>query len=215
MRAGPGWLPAGSSGPSPPTPTPLPLEFFHSAAPKRRRGGRMEEGDGACKTPKFRGNKQSSLRVKENFGGGCVSGAELTGPVNHGLSFPSLPSPSIFSPFLPPFPRGTDTAPARTGLAAPWKHGGHRATQPASPCCRGAGGETGPRSSSSSPCAPLLLRLGKPGGPPGGGRRGKPNLESAPSPGAGRGGQHRRFRPCSSEQTAPGACGARGKVGGL
>lgn len=121
MRAGPGWLPAGRSRPSPPTPTPLPLEFFHSAAPERVGGGRGR----SLQNPRVSWQQRSSLRAKENFGRGCASGAELAGAVNHGLPFPSLPSPPLPLPlpsFLPPFPpcpEARTPAPARRGLAAP------------------------------------------------------------------------------------------------
>lgn len=184
MRAGPGWLPAGRSRQTPPKPTPLPLEPFHSAAPKRvgGRGRRLQN-------PQVSWQRQSSLRVKENFGGGSVSGARLTGTVNHGLPFPSFPSPS--PSFLPSFllslPRGTDTRTctgrAGSSLKPPRARG--------CPAClalllRGRGGRRGALpshdSSSSSPCARSSSGWGSRTVLPAAarwGRRGKPSLESA------------------------------------
>lgn len=95
-----GWLLAGHSRPSPPAPTSLPLELFLPAAPKERRG---REGTALANAPSFMAT-ESSVRVKENFGGGYASGAAPTRAVNHRpsppFSPPSLPSPEARTPHL-------------------------------------------------------------------------------------------------------------------
>lgn len=183
------WLLTGRSRPSPSTPTPLPLELFHSAAPKREGGGGIE-GTALANPPSFMAT-ESSLRVKENFGGGYVSGAAPTGAVNRRLPCPPLPS---LYPSFPSFARGTDTAPARAGQAG-W----------AAPSLLSL---TLPRPRSSSVGrSRAALRAGERWG-----RRGEASRRLlGESLAAGGCGQHRR---CSDEQTAPGACGPPGRVRG-
>lgn len=194
----------------------------------------MGGGDGACKTPEFHGNSEvPSARKKTLAEGVRVERSSLELSIT---GFPFRPFPPL--PF--PFPFHLSSLPSLLAQRHGHPHlhgegwqllestaGSELPSLPrpaaAEPGGRRRGALLCPGSSSSSPCAPLQLRLGKPDGSPGRGalgdeRRTEPGVCSEPrweSPGAGGGGQHRRFRRSSSEQTAPGACGAEGRVGGL